>query len=454
MIKTYIPDKKIIKSYNKTRGKIKKNRICYAPFSSMLFIQSGQVMPCHYNRGTVLGKISENTIHEIWFGNKLKNLQEHIAKNDFSSGCESCYYNIINQQFYNAGCKKYDNLFSFGKYPIMMDFQISNTCNLECIMCSGEYSSTIRKNREKQDNYPDYYKNDFVNQLDEFIPYLQYAKFTGGEPFLINNYYKIWDKIATQKPDINISVSTNGSILNDKIKYLLEKLKFQFTVSIDSINENTYPQIRKNSDLQNVLNNIKYFHDYSIKKHTSLIIKFVVIQQNMYEIPEFVEYWNNKNIRILPKMVWFPPYASLRNIDSEKLKELIVLYKNKKLSASTRIQKQNNQYYKGIISQLEKWVIEKQSIIDNNKSTEEIKKELIKNIQDFLLTKTDNSEVQSLMEKYSKTIDFLCNSIADEKEMRKSLIIFSELPVHLVVAEINRENPQKLLSKFVQASYF
>jgi MoaA/NifB/PqqE/SkfB family radical SAM enzyme len=36
-----------------------------------------------------------------------------------------------------------------GRYPSMLELELNNTCNLECVMCIGELSSSIRKNREK-----------------------------------------------------------------------------------------------------------------------------------------------------------------------------------------------------------------------------------------------------------------------------------------------------------------
>ena len=35
------------------------------------------------------------------------------------------------------------------KYPSVLEFELINTCNLECVMCTGEYSSLIRAKREK-----------------------------------------------------------------------------------------------------------------------------------------------------------------------------------------------------------------------------------------------------------------------------------------------------------------
>jgi MoaA/NifB/PqqE/SkfB family radical SAM enzyme len=75
--------------------------------------------------------------------------------------------------------------------PKVMEFELSNECNLECVMCNGSFSSSIRKNREKLPPIISPYNDDFVNELDAFIPHLTDAKFLGGEPFMIEIYLKI-----------------------------------------------------------------------------------------------------------------------------------------------------------------------------------------------------------------------------------------------------------------------
>jgi MoaA/NifB/PqqE/SkfB family radical SAM enzyme len=76
----------------------------------------------------------------------------------------------------------------------MMELEIENTCNLECVMCIGELSSAIRKNRDKLPPIKSPYNEAFVEQLEEFIPHLKELRFNGGEPFLINSVFRIFEK--------------------------------------------------------------------------------------------------------------------------------------------------------------------------------------------------------------------------------------------------------------------
>ena len=211
-------DSSILNDYNRTRPMDRQDKICHAPFKSLLFIPSGKAMACHYNRGLSLGQYPEQSIKEIWFGQKIDKLRSYIDNHDLSYGCQNCRYNLNNRQFHLAGAWKHDYLGnSPNGYPVLLDLQIDNTCNLECVMCSGEYSSLIRKNREKKPGYINPYDEAFVEQLTAFIPHLQGANFTGGEPFLIKTYFNIWDRILELNPQMQIYIHTNGTVLNERI---------------------------------------------------------------------------------------------------------------------------------------------------------------------------------------------------------------------------------------------
>jgi len=264
---------KIIRQYNKKRPVKKRQIICHAPFKSLTFFLGGKVMACWHNKQYLIGQIPDNTIEEIWYGEKLKNLREHILANDLNLGCFECKKNIQNGFYTTAGAWRYDYLpETTSEFPISMDFQTSNQCNNECIMCIGEYSSAIRMHREKKNNYHNPYGKEFIQQLELFIPHLKEASFSGGEVFLSEHYFEIWEKFVQINPDIVVSVTTNGTVMNDRVRYILNKLKFNINISIDSLDKNVFEKIRKNSQLEIVLSNLQYFIILNRKIQTLLFV--------------------------------------------------------------------------------------------------------------------------------------------------------------------------------------
>lgn len=144
-----IVPRNIIKEYNKTRGFFQRSKLCYAPFNALRFSLSGNIYSCCFNRFNSLGKYPGTSIKEAWTGAKAEQLRQAVSNNCLLPGCHSCYSKITKQNYYSAGARNYDPFKILESGPSLMDFEISNLCNLECIMCTGENSSLIRQKREK-----------------------------------------------------------------------------------------------------------------------------------------------------------------------------------------------------------------------------------------------------------------------------------------------------------------
>jgi len=352
------PDKKSIESYNSTREKRALGKICHAPFSSLRFAHSGNVLACSHNRQHILGNISKQSVHDIWFGDVLKELRNSLAVNDFSNGCTLCGKEITTGNFYGAALRNYDYLAATdgGTYPTMLDFEIGNTCNYECIMCNGEYSSSIRINREKQTAFSQVYDKQFVEQLGEFLPHINEARFVGGEPFLIDLHYDIWDELVRVNPKARISVLTNGSLLNQRIIDLFKSGNFNISFSIDSLNKENYAIVRKNGNLERVMNGFNTVYELSSKMGRHVSLNVCAMRQNWHEMPDFVNFCNARNIPLVFHYVHYPFHTSLWNWEKKNLDIVAAQYdmasfpKPKSDVASLNINK-----FKSLTANVKKW---------------------------------------------------------------------------------------------------
>jgi sulfatase maturation enzyme AslB (radical SAM superfamily) len=160
-------------------------------------------------------------------------------------------------------------------FPTMMEFEIDITCNLECTMCSGDYSNLIRKNKEHRPPLVMKYDMEFVEQLTPYFKHLHEARFSGGEPFLIDLYYEMWNRIAEYNPHCLISIQSNGTILNNRVKNTLTKGKFEIGISLDSLQKEVFESIRINAKFDTVISNIEYFGAYCKEKKRHLDCQFV-----------------------------------------------------------------------------------------------------------------------------------------------------------------------------------
>ncbi len=191
----------IVDEYNSHRKPEARQYLCHAPFKSIYFGHGGKAVACCYNRSHVLGQYPARSIKDIWFGKEADQLRDYIRQNDLSLGCFGCRQQMTAHNFDAVKARQYDERrINPNHYPSVMEFELSNVCNLECEMCSGEFSSLIRAKREKLPPIVSVYDAAFVDQLEEFIPYLEEVKFYGGEPFLIDIYYDIWERIMRINP--------------------------------------------------------------------------------------------------------------------------------------------------------------------------------------------------------------------------------------------------------------
>jgi MoaA/NifB/PqqE/SkfB family radical SAM enzyme len=425
--------------YNSIRDIEARKYICHAPVRSMRFSQSGNILACCFNRGFILGKYPEQSIHDVWFGEKISDLRKYISGNDLSHGCGECARRI-SQKLYNlSGALQYDYLSQHqsGKYPSMFDFEISNTCNLECVMCIGENSSSIRRNREKLPPYTQFYDNLFVEQLIEFIPHLKEARFSGGEPFLIPIYYDIWEQIIKTNPATQISVLTNATILNDNIKDLLVKGDFRLSISIDSLQKETYEKIRINGNFETVTANLSYFYDYSRERNTVFSMNVCPMPSNYSEIPSIVLYCNQKNIQLILHTVVFPPAQSLWALGSVELKQVLKSLENEKFQNESSESPKNILSYQHFITQISTWIV-------NAELREKNKKDLMSKSENELLELLKTHLNQPSSDATSEINSILIEMGLSEINRKNCLINMLGFSPDLIVSELLHTDPEKL----------
>lgn len=287
-------NKKQFVKYNKFRPDGAKPIFCYLPFNSLTFSFSGDVYVCSYNRDVVLGKYPANSIKEIWEGEKAEKLRRHMRNNDLEYGCRHCKFFFDKGKFTNLRPLVFDKYYKHtsGDHPRVFEFEIDNKCNLECQMCNGEVSSSIRKNRDKLPPIPSPYDDAFVEQLEEYIPTLKEAKFYGGEPFMIPLYYKIWEKIEKLNPNLELFVITNGTLWNKNIERLMNTLNFDVAISIDALDKGKLEKIRKNVNKEVLLENIHKFNEVCKRKNKYLSLSFTIQRENWDQLPAHIELCN------------------------------------------------------------------------------------------------------------------------------------------------------------------
>ncbi|MFQ6610438.1 MAG: radical SAM protein, partial [Fidelibacterota bacterium] len=395
----------ILEEFNQTRFERNTDRLCHAPFRSLRFTYEGHAIVCCQNHGHSIGRYPDQSIKDIWFSKKADRLRDTILKNDLSSGCdstgcESCAKMLTSRRYYHALARDFDYLpENKNRFPSLMELELSTTCNLGCIMCTPKLSSTIRKMQGISETPPMPYNNVFVDQLEEFIPHLHEIRFYGGEPFAIPIHYDIWEKIVQMNPNTLIFVQSNGTILTDRVKKLIERGRFLISLSIDSFVEKTYSSIRLQSDYKKVMENFWYFLDYCRRKDLTMTVVVCPMRQNWKEIPDIVKFLNDENIKLSFTTVLRPPECALWNLTSQELKEIAAYFKKFRYNSKNEQHRENLHYFNLLKEEIDIWY-------SDAKSRE-------KNLKQF-------SNSKFIEQQKAQFIDRVCQ-FAGEKEKIKDL---------------------------------
>lgn len=273
---------------------------CYAPFTSLYFHPTGDVRACCMNQRHLLGNVMARRLDDIWNGAPIEAMRQAMLSYEFVKGCDSCIWQIKdgNLALDSVGYKpihamKYDEppAAADGKHwPLNMEFNLSNACNLECVMCYGELSSLIRARREKLPPLPKAYGDEFFADLRKYLPHLQSASFLGGEPFLINENYRVWDMLIEMQVKLQHFITTNGTQYHAKVQRVLDRLPTSINISMDGVRKETLEGIRLNVNYEKLMDNFRVFHNYCQGAKTVFGVNFTLLRMNWREFREMLEF--------------------------------------------------------------------------------------------------------------------------------------------------------------------
>jgi organic radical activating enzyme len=223
-----------------------------------------------------LGNLNSNNIEEILLNPKLTEIRQNLSNDILDNNCKNCqsYENSIDNntsyQFlrglYNSMFKlepvDYDNASEFKLRGI--DLHWSSICDLKCITCWSDQSSSIAIEEGKEVIHtPTIQADKLINYIAENQETLKEIYLSGGEPTLIKHNLRLLKKLRRDLP-FQIRVNTNMmyEVDNQIIKELQEFPNVFFTISADAMNDQ-FNYIRRGADWNKFLKNL----DRLIKTH-------------------------------------------------------------------------------------------------------------------------------------------------------------------------------------------
>jgi radical SAM protein with 4Fe4S-binding SPASM domain len=202
---------------------------CILPWMHLYVAPSGAAYPCCFgSMSRSVGDLHENTIEQIWDGDRMRTFRERMLRGLDNEHCARChraeaagyrsFRQTVNEKFSHHASR------SSGVSPEMhlayLDFRFSNLCNFRCRTCNPDYSSAWNDDMRSLD--PKYRGKESIRwgTWRDAVPHLNTAEeinFAGGEPLLARDHFEIlrW-LLERERFDVKLTYNTNLSVLDYK----------------------------------------------------------------------------------------------------------------------------------------------------------------------------------------------------------------------------------------------
>ena len=236
------------------------SNICPLPWNHLEVDVNGGASPCCLYKGSIPGvKVYEQSLKSIQQNKYMEILRKQFRNGERPKGCSNCW------QEEDAGktSKRMNSIYKMrssltdwtpNSEPTLkfIDFKLGNVCNLKCRICGSWSSSKWAQEELDYGENPVARKNlheggwpkrnpQFFEELQEDLKYVEYFEFTGGEPFMIKNHFKILEYCVEKgyAKNQDIHYNTNGTQLPGPEIFDLWKhfKRVEIAFSIDDVGE-------------------------------------------------------------------------------------------------------------------------------------------------------------------------------------------------------------------------
>lgn len=435
------------RAYNRQRFFGPRPLFCYAPFRSVFISYDGRVSPCYACKA--VDHVNDKRLEDVWNGPVFGDLRRSFRRGIIPDACSFCRGHLKNGNFGSILAAKYDyhSLPNRG-YPSIVEFELGNECSLQCIMCSGELSSSIRSQREGREPVISVVDDRFHEHFEFCLPHLRAAEFTGGDPFLIPVYRKIWDRIEKVRPETDILITTNANTMGQHVEDLLSKdLKISFNISIDSLNKETYEKIRVNAVFEDVIRNIGIFAEYTRSRGTHVGFLVCPMKLNAYELPDFIKFAEKYGAGLSYHVVFKPAALALWTLEHKELQELHHHLVPHRFKGTGLISSQNARNYDALVELIRVWSEKalQRSIATKEKS--DAVRELIARAQKEFWQKLSSECAEEDLCHHRARLEFLMNKseISEWKDL--VYIELSKMPAEEILKGFHELNDDTVLEK-------
>lgn len=327
-------------------------KFCPAPFVRATCRTNGTMNPCCYYIRTD-SDLKKSSIRNEWNSISMTDLRATMLDGSKTDAqCKKhCYdkeqKNLPHERWtflHNLGFTESDNYaqhfedlkLAGNVFPTEIEFHVGNLCNLKCLTCdhrdsssflsesqmiSKKYPNNISFQQYKHIKQSDYqYSDEYLADLmDEVLNNdIELLDLRGGEtmmiPFIAEKLLDLPDQIRQK---MRIRIQTNGTMLDDKWKLILDSYKnITMQFSIDAIGTDIH-YVRYPADWDTIETNLKYVRE---KANVDLRLACAVSNLNLPILTRYMDWAENEGYHWNLNLVVTPAIFQANNLPEPLLR--------------------------------------------------------------------------------------------------------------------------------------
>lgn len=213
---------------------IESDTFCMLPWMHLHAFPDGRAYPCCFAFDKLhVGNVNEQSMEEVFNGDKMKQLRLNMLDNKKSRECVKCYdqeesgffsLRMSSNKHFGHNIGMTENTQSDGTADFIIkywDIRFSNLCNMACRSCGTWFSSNWYEDHKKLTGSPPNHakimkagrgSDDIWEQLLKQFDHVEQFYFAGGEPIIMEEHLRILKELDRRKMyHVRLIYNTNFS---------------------------------------------------------------------------------------------------------------------------------------------------------------------------------------------------------------------------------------------------
>ena len=218
---------------------IDSDSFCMLPWMHLHAFPDGRAYPCCFAFDKLhVGNVNEQSMEEVFNGDKMKQMRLNMLNNKKSRECVKCYdqeqsgffsLRLSSNKHFGHNISMTENTKPDGTADFIIkywDIRFSNLCNMACRSCGTWFSSNWYEDHKKLTGSPPNHakimkagrnSNDIWEQLLKQFDHVEQFYFAGGEPIIMEEHLRILQELDKRKM-YHVRLIYNTNFTKTKLK--------------------------------------------------------------------------------------------------------------------------------------------------------------------------------------------------------------------------------------------